>query len=89
MNQDIEDSSDTSPLSVCLHPTRPMEVEQPADASCQREGSATSLLIKHYALKLGIRMPLTEAFPGPTRPLITLAHSFQVPVKKLSAREAL
>ena len=32
MNQDIEDSSDTSPLSVCLHPTRPMEVEQPADA---------------------------------------------------------
>ena len=31
MNQDIEDSSDTSPLSVCFHPTRPMEVEQPAD----------------------------------------------------------
>ena len=31
MNQDIGDSSDTSPLSVCYHPTRPMEVEQPSD----------------------------------------------------------
>ena len=31
MNQDIGDSSDTSPLSVCYPPTRPMEVEQPSD----------------------------------------------------------
>ena len=31
MNQDIEDSSDTSPLSVCYHPTRPMEVEPPGE----------------------------------------------------------
>ena len=29
MNPDIDDSSDTSPLSVCYHPVRPMEVEQP------------------------------------------------------------
>ncbi len=25
----LDDSSDTSPLSVCYHPVRPMEVEQP------------------------------------------------------------
>ena len=30
MNQDIEESSDTSPLSVCYHPMCPMEVEQPS-----------------------------------------------------------
>ena len=29
MNPEIDDSSDTSPLSVCCHPVRPMEVEQP------------------------------------------------------------
>ncbi len=29
MNPEIDDSSDTSPLSVCFHPVRPMEVEQP------------------------------------------------------------
>ena len=29
MNPEIDDSSDTSPLSVCCHPVRLMEVEQP------------------------------------------------------------